>query len=585
MSTRPRRAASLAAVVLAVLATSACISVPDAGPVVPVEEEVNSQPEVGIERGAAPPQEGQTPQNIVTGFLRAMTAYPVRTEVARQFLSSAAADTWDPRNKIISYAGRGSLRGTGVVRVDIQGAHWIDRRGTWQGRRGDGDVELRFPMVQEAEEWRIDKAPDALVVPDTWFHDRYRQASVYYLDPTGSILVPELLFVRNDQVTGSLVQALLDGPGPELDHVVRSFVPEGLTLGLSVPISDDGLATITLEGDVGPLAPVAAQPLIYQFAWTLRQDPRIRSFSITLNGQAVTLPGFGGTQFSVDLGSEYSPADVAASSSLFLLRDGLLQTGDPADSTPVSGPLGRTAYDVRSFAVNLKGDLAATVSSDGTALALSSVADDSRPYQQVLSGASNLLKPSWDFAGRLWLVDNGPDGARVSVIDTARNDVRVLTTDVPGITGKQVKAFMVSRDGTRLVAVVRGGELDSLRLSRIRYDPLGRLRNVSASRNLAWGAVDRQRIRDIGWRSPTTVGVLHQFTPRVAQFVAVPVDGSPGLDDRLTQAGRALSLVCSPAAEETLYIRTGAGLEDTTGVEGGVTIPLPEGVTSVQYVG
>jgi hypothetical protein len=204
----------------------------------------------------------------------------------------------------------------------------------------------------------------------------------------------------------------------------------------------------------------------------------------------------------------------------------------------------------------------------------------------VISGASDLLAPSWDFAGRLWVVDRTAGVARISLIDTARDDTKVIPVEVRGISGKVVKDFMVSRDGTRLVAVVRGAEADSLRVARIRYNALGALRlPVSASRNLAWGAGDPQRIRDIGWRTPTTVGVLHQFTPTVAQFVAVPVDGSTGLVDRLTQAGRARQLVSSPVEDETLYIRTRAGLEDTTGAEGGALVPLTTDVTSVQYVG
>lgn len=580
-----RRTPLFVGVLLVLLATTACISVPDDGPVVSVEDQVGTQPEVGVERLPAPPQEGQSPQNIVTGFLQAMTAYPVRTEVARQFLASDARDAWDP-SKIVTYESRDSLKGTDVVKVRLHGAYWIDSRGTWRGKRGSGDVPLRFRMVEEDDEWRIANAMDALIVPDTWFHDRYRAASVHYLDPTASILVPEQVFVRTDQVTGSLVQALLDGPGPELKNVVRSFVPPGLTLGLSVPVSDDGLAAITLEGGAGPVTDEDARLLVYQFAWTLHQDPRIKSFSITLNGQPVTLPGRGGTEFSVELGSEYSPADVQASSALFALRDGLLETGGPGATAPVAGPLGSVAYGVERFAVSLDAELAATVSGGRTALALTSVNDDSHPYQEVLSGATRLLQPSWDFAGRLWIVDRGPDGARVSMIDTARDDTKVIPVEVRGITGKAVKDFMVSRDGTRLVAVVRGREADSLRVARIRYDLLGRLRPpVSESRNLAWGAGDPQEIRDIGWRTPSTVGVLYQFTPTVAQFVAVPVDGSTGLVDRLTQAGRARSLVTSPVADETLYIRTRAGLEDTTGAEGGNLVPLPPEVTSVQYVG
>ena len=582
-----RDGAGLCAALLAVLAITACISVPEDGPVVPVQEEVGTQPERGVERRPTLPQEGQSRQEIVNGFLQAMTAYPVRTDVARQYLSSDARESWEPADSIVTYQGRDNTRGNRVVTVDIQGAHWLNRRGEWRGQRGDGEVTLRFPMVEEGEgQWRIGRVLDALIVPETWFRDRYRQASVYYLDPTASILVPEQVFVRSDDMTGSLVDVLLDGPGPGLADVVRSFVPEGLTAGLSVPVSDDGEAVIALEGEAGALTPEAAQGMIYQFAWTLRQDARVSSFSLTLNDQPVTLPGSKGTEFSVELGSELSPADVQASSSLFLQRNGLLETGDPSASTPVVGPLGQTAYGIEEFAVSLKANLAATVADGHSALALTSVNDDSHPYEVVLSGASNLLKPSWDFAGRLWLVDNAPEGARISVIDTARDETRSIPVEARGITGKDVRDFMVSRDGTRLVAVVRGRESDSLRVSRIRYSPLGRIRvPASRSRNLAWGVTDPQHIRDIGWHTPGVVGVLHQFTPGVAQFVGVPVDGSTGLVDRLTQPGRARALVCSPAPEETLYIRTGAGLEDPTGAEGGDTVPLPDDVVSVQYVG
>jgi hypothetical protein len=121
-------------------------------------------------------------------------------------------------------------------------------------------------------------------------------------------------------------------------------------------------------------------------------------------------------------------------------------------------------------------------------------------------------------------------------------------------------------------------------VSRIRYDSLGRLQGVTPSRNLPWGGDDGQRIRDIGWRSATSVGVLHQFTRSVAQFVAVPVDGSTGLDDRLTVPGQARALVSSPVPNETLFIRTNDGLSDPTGAEGGGTKPLLQ-VTSIQYAG
>ena len=573
----------VAALLMTLLATTACVGVPDTGPVVSADDQVRTQPEADVERRAQRPQEGQSAQEVVTAFLQAMTAYPVRTDVARQFLATDARAGWDPLQKVITYESRGSTTGSSEVKVDLLGAHWIDSRGNWRGQRETGDIRLRFPIVQEGDAFRIASAPNALIVPDDWFQDRYAPASIYYLDPTARILVPEPVFVPTDQVAAALVQRLLDEPSPALKDVVRSFVPPGLTLGLSVPVSDDGVATVTLEGDPGPLTPEAAKLMVYQFAWTLRQDERVTTFSITIGDQPVTMEG-GTSQFSVELGSEYAPYDVQASSLLFRLRGGLLESGDSLTSAPVDGPLGQAQYGVEQVSVSLTAGLAASISGGGTALSLSSVNDQTHPVSQVLSGATRLLTPAWDFADRLWLVDQTADGARVSVIDTSRDENRAIPVDVPGISGKRIRTFMVSRDGTRLVAVVQGKQADTLRISRIRYDALGRHPEATRSRNLPWSAEDVQRIRDIGWRSVTSVGVLYQLTRDAAQVASVPVDGSSAQTNRVGLLDRGLALVASPAPNETLYIRTPEGLADPTGSEGG-TAPLPPDVSSIGYAG
>ena len=579
-----RRAVLLVVALLtSLLATTACVGVPDTGPVVSADDQVRTQPEADVERRAQRPQEGQSAQEVVTAFLQAMTAYPVRTDVARQFLATDARAGWDPLQKVITYEGRGSTTGSSEVKVDLLGAHWIDSRGNWRGEREGGDIRLRFPIVQEGDAFRIASAPNALIVPDDWFQDRYAPASIYYLDPTARILVPDPVFVPTDQVAAALVDRLLDEPSPALKDVVRSFVPPGLKMALSVPVSDEGAATITLEGDPGPLTPEAAKLMVYQFAWTLRQDERVTTFSITIGDQPVTMEG-GTTQFSVELGSEYAPYDVQASSLLFRLRDGLLESGDSLSSAPVDGPLGQTQYGVERVSVSLTAGLAASVSGGGTALSLSSVNDQTHLVTQVLSDATRLLRPAWDFADRLWVVDQTADGARVSVIDTTRNESRPIPVDVPGISGERIRTFMVSRDGTRLVAVVQGNQADTLRISRIRYDALGRHPGATRSRNLQWSAEDVQRIRDIGWRSVTSIGVLYQLTRDAAQVASVPVDGSSFQTNRVGLLDRGLALVASPAPNETLYIRTPDGLADPTGAEGG-TAPLPPDVSSIGYAG
>ena len=112
----------------------------------------------------------------------------------------------------------------------------------------------------------------------------------------------------------------------------------------------------------------------------------------------------------------------------------------------------------------------------------------------------------------------------------------------------------------------------------------GGLIGATPSRNLAWGSDDAQRIRDIGWRSATSVAVLNQLTHDYAQVVPVPVDGSTPSERRLAQQDRASAVVSSPVTDETLYLLTANGLADPTGAEGEAT-PLPTGVTSVHYAG
>jgi hypothetical protein len=235
-------------------------------------------------------------------------------------------------------------------------------------------------------------------------------------------------------------------------------------------------------------------------------------------------------------------------------------------------------------AVSLQAERAAAITGGRTSVLLGSVNDDSMLPVQVVSGATALLRPAWDFADRLWLVDRTADGALVSVIDTARDETEVVPVPVPGITGAPVRDFLVSRDGTRLVALVHGRRADTLRVSRIRSDSQGGLVGATRSRNLPWSEGDIQRIRDIGWRSATSVAVLHQLTRDVAQVVSIPVDGSTGQIDRLGLQDRALALVASPVPNEPLYIRTQDGLEDPTGAEGGAK-PLPLGVSFIGYAG
>jgi hypothetical protein len=98
---RRRVAASLVAVCLAAL--TGCVALPEAGPVVEVEESGGSATDTG---GAAaidarPPQEGMSAAEVVKGFLDAMQAWPTELSTAKQFLSSETRSTWSPAGTIV----------------------------------------------------------------------------------------------------------------------------------------------------------------------------------------------------------------------------------------------------------------------------------------------------------------------------------------------------------------------------------------------------------------------------------------------------------------------------------------------------
>lgn len=582
MMTRPRRVAIALAVALVLLLPAGCVRMPESGPVVQTRSDGNLNSDPGIYIDPKPPQSGGSAPDIVKGFLDAMTATPVQTNVAKQFLTQDAAASWNPELETITYGDASPPRGNTRVSVTLTGADHLDARGAWQGRLGRAEHVLSFPMVMENGEWRIAKAPDALVVPESWFEQRFRQVSLYFFDPTARILVPEPVFVpRGEQLATSLTQALLMGPGRELARVSRSFIPAGLTFGLSVPVTADGIADISLKGDAGTQTPQAIELMLAQFAWTLRQEPTIQAFRISIGGQSLQLPG-GASEVSVDQGLEYDPTGFQASSLLYGLRDGLLVSGLPDALEPVAGPLGTTEYGVSTIAVNLNATRVAAVSGRGHSLLLAPLRGADGSVHQVVAGATHLLRPVWDFADRLWVVDRAPGGARIWFLEGEETS----PLEVPGLSGRRLRSFLVSRDGSRLVAVVHRPGGDVLMVSRVLYDDKGRVLRATRARAIAWDGAGRLNIRDVGWQTPSTVVVLYSLTKELSQVRTISVDGSPaGLDGLSTTLRvRTLGLASSPVPAESLYVVTRSSLIDLSNVDGGNSTAAPK-VSMLDYVG
>lgn len=577
------RLMSLATIILLL---SGCVGLPVGGPVVETQVESDPGGERPMSIDPSPPRPGATAAEIAAGFLDAMEASPIRVDVARQFLSAAAQPIWDPERATLVHEGLASPNEVGsTITVSMSEPELLDRRGAWQGVLPASEQTLQFQMVEEEGEFRIADPVDALIVSTTWFEARYQQVSLYFYDRGATILVPEPVFVPlGGQMATSLIDGLLAGPPEELRASGRTFVPSRLSVELSVPVSRDGVADISLLGEAVLPDDDTVERMLAQFAWTLRQVPSIRAFTITIGGQDVRLPS-GVTQFPVTGVGQYDSTGSQSSSLLYGLRDGLLVAGEPGELAEVSGPLGEEAFGVESISVNPRGSIVAGVTGEGTSVLVGSVeraVDEPDPdaVREILSGATDLLPPVYDLTDRLWLVDRTPEGAHVSYLVGDR-PIRI---EIPDVSGRQVREFLVSRDATRFVAVVRSRGVDEVHVGRLRVSENGKVIRAAPTRRLVFDGSERLRVVDLAWASPTSISLLSPITDNAFEALTVAVDGAPtGLEmrsDSLT--GPVRELVSSPVPGALAYVRTKEGLAEI-GARNFVT--LDERISTLQYAG
>jgi hypothetical protein len=270
---------------------------------------------------------------------------------------------------------------------------------------------------------------------------------------------------------------------------------------------------------------------------------------------------------------------------MFGLREGRLMSvaGDLESRT--QGAFGVRDFGLRSVAVNLPATRAVGVTSDGTAVIEASVDGDAGSSARTLvSGATDLLEPSWDHADRVWLVDRTSRGAMVSVTEGGQNSA----VRVPGVTGEDVSQFIVSRDGSRLVAVVSTGTGDVVRVARLAAGGAGSRTRATPAVDIAGAGQEPMEIRDIAWQSPTRVLVARPVAEDVSLVSSFSVDGSPAIAAPRRAEGvvrqEVVDLISSPVSDVPVLGVTADGSIDELGSEDETALPR-RGLRSLDYVG
>jgi hypothetical protein len=137
------------------------------------------------------------------------------------------------------------------------------------------------------------------------------------------------------------------------------------------------------------------------------------------------------------------------------------------------------------------------------------------------------------------------------------------TIEAPGVSGEPVIRFVLSRDGTRLVAQLRREGVDRLVVSRVQRDAKGRVRAVGPAAPLPLTGAGTPEIRDVAWRTPGSLALLSVPSPGISQVLVAKIDGSSTPDELTTGAelfrDEAVRLVSSPTAGAPLYMKTSTG--------------------------
>lgn len=525
------RRAALFLIFLVACVLAGCTAIPTSGPVTRVEDS-DGLGESTVRYTPTGPAPGASELQIVRGYLDAMLAYPVTHRVVAEYLTPDAAQAWRPGRSTTVYSTVDVEQvETGTVRVDLTVESELDSQGRLTRREERRRVRLELERVDG--HWRIIDPPDGLLVSRDWFDDYVRPFDLYFLDETGTRVVPVPVYeVVGDQLATSLMTSLAIGPG-ESDHGLTTAVPPVYDLRSSVPVVG-GVAEVDFDSRVAELPAVAQERLSAQVAWTLRQVPAVRAVQITGSGTVVAPLGeavqdaAGWTSYGPDKSRRWTHAVV---------DDAVYQVGAGAGSK-VSDAWGRDARGATMVA--LDDDRAVAVWSDRAWFTDAVAADP------VAVGGRSFLRPVIDIHRIAWAIDAPDARARVRVFDGERVEV-ARTPGLPALT-----SFAVSANGARYAATTREGGLVVGRIVRARDGSVRRLTRPDE--------LPADRAREVVWIEGTRVAHLGAAGTAIR---SIRIDGSgeieswPGGGEPLP--AEVTAMVATPSPEPGIHVMDAAG--------------------------
>lgn len=487
---RRRMRALLGGVLGAALVLAGCAGIPTDGSVgtFTIGEDGSDDRLLTLADG---PQEGQTPAEILAGFLAAQRAPQNNYSIARLFLSDELRTEWVPTAFVrVSDSAMVALPNGGEdrLRIDASVQAVVDAAGVYTELPRAEQQPLDYAFVRNADgEWRISEAPEGTVISSRGFERSFIAYPLYFFDSSGTALVPDLRWFPDTASRAErIVRQLLAGPAPWYQNgvLITSF-PTGTKLDPGVSI-EAGTATVALSNEV------AAQDA--ETRWRMQQQLRL-SLAALGEVKAVQMTA-GGFPVEVESGRPAESSFLVSNDPLGLAEDGFGYLSASAVD-PVPG-ISEVVQQLGAFGATLArgGESAAVRTAQGVWLVRAGEAP------QLLDTRPGLIDPSIDARGFVWTAV-GTNADSIIAIDAPGAPHELPAPNLDGT----ILALEVSRDGTRLLVATQGAAGPALTITGIIRDGDGVPTGFGEPLNLTVAA---SPLIDAGWVDSSTVATLSQ---------------------------------------------------------------------------
>ena len=464
---------ALAALVVAALAATGCVSMPSGGPVLsyPVTQGTDAQNQPFVQIQPQPPGNGWSPSQIVQGFLTASANWGTYPQVAKQYLTPTEQKTWDPFWSAFVYkTGPNPAKPkypptaknptsavveiTGKIQANLQGyGNYSVPSASAPGSSPASPSP--FLLQKVGGQWRISSAPTELLLTSNSFASDYQLRNLYFFDPLTKVLVPDPVYVpvRAGDLMDGLVNELIAPPDDWLSEgATRTAFPPKTKVsnvklaGVTAVVSLTGTAIGKARSDA--MLQISAQLLstLSGAAASGSNGQVVQAIEVVVNGKPWIPPDGQGNP--VQHTTAWHPASGQSKEFYSVDRKGYLTSRTAPDGKPVSIAKIGTGYS--QIAVSPDGTYLAALR--GGTLYTGRLVDGS-----LTKRGAGFTAMSWDTNDDLWASQGGQ-----IVMFRGTSDAREPLAEMVPVSVQlsgPCTALQVAPDGVRVAIVSGGNEL------------------------------------------------------------------------------------------------------------------------------